>query len=160
MANSIFRKQSLDRVNSPEELNDYIKTSTPSVWLIVFAAIILLLSVLVWAFFASLDTTVTLNGVAKNGNVICFADSTNQIEVGDEVKIGSVKGKVSAVSQKPVSQQEAETIADTDDYTLYCLNLTEWNYIVEVDIDGTTEDGYVTADIIVEKTSPVSFIFG
>lgn len=160
MANSIFRKQSLDRVNSPEELNDYIKTSTPSVWLIVFAAIILLLSVLVWAFFASLDTTVTLNGVEKNGNVICFTESIDQIEVEDEVRIGSVTGKVSAVSKKPVSKKEAETMADTDDYTLYCLNLTEWNYIVEIDIDGITEDSFVTADVIVDKTSPVSFIFG
>ena len=36
----LFRQKSLDRVNSPEQLNDYIRVTTPSVWLILFATLI------------------------------------------------------------------------------------------------------------------------
>ena len=43
MNNSIFRKKSLDRISSPEQLNDYIRVSTPSVWMVLFAIIILTL---------------------------------------------------------------------------------------------------------------------
>lgn len=38
----IFRKSSIDRVSSPEQLNDYIRVSNPSVWMILAAVIVLL----------------------------------------------------------------------------------------------------------------------
>lgn len=52
---SIFRKKSLDRVTSPEQLNDYIKVTTPSVWLILIATLILIVGVVVWAVFGRIQ---------------------------------------------------------------------------------------------------------
>ncbi len=51
---SIFRKKSLERVTSPEQLNDYIKVTTPSVWIILAATLILIIGVLVWAVFGKI----------------------------------------------------------------------------------------------------------
>ena len=51
---SIFRKKSLERVTSPEQLNDYIKVTTPSVWIILAATLILIIGVLVWAAFGKI----------------------------------------------------------------------------------------------------------
>ena len=45
----VYRQESLDRISSPEKLNDYIKVSSPSVWLIMAAIIILLLGVIAWS---------------------------------------------------------------------------------------------------------------
>ena len=160
MADSIFRKQSLDRVNSPEQLSDYIKTSKPSIWLVMLAVLLLLLSVFVWAFFGALDTTVSIDGVANGNAVICFSDDANNIRIGDNVRIGDVSGTVLSVSQKPISLADATALADTDDYTLYRLALDEWNYVVEIAVDGTIADGYVTADVVTETVSPISFVFG
>ncbi|GHV76059.1 hypothetical protein AGMMS49942_08800 [Spirochaetia bacterium] len=42
MAESIFRRESLDHVSSPEQLYDYIRVSNPPMW-VVLAAILLLL---------------------------------------------------------------------------------------------------------------------
>lgn len=160
MANSIFRKQSLDRVNSPEQLNDYIKTSHLSVWLVIFAVLILILSVFVWAIFGSLDTTVTVDGVSNGGSVVCFTDNIGDIKVNNNVKIGDTTGTVTYVSQTPVAYEDAVKLADTDEYTLYCLDLAKFNYVVEIEVDDTVSQGYILADIVVEKISPVSFIFG
>ncbi len=52
----LFRKKSLDRVSSPEELNDYIRVTTPSVWLILIATIILLAGVLAWSVFGTVES--------------------------------------------------------------------------------------------------------
>ncbi len=41
----IFREKSIERVSSPEQLDDYIKVTTPSVWLILSATIALLAGV-------------------------------------------------------------------------------------------------------------------
>ena len=51
---SIFRKKSLERVTSPEQLDDYIKVTTPSVWIILAATLILIIGVLVWAVFGKI----------------------------------------------------------------------------------------------------------
>ena len=34
MSDQIFRKKSLDRISSPEQLNDYIRVANPGIWMI------------------------------------------------------------------------------------------------------------------------------
>lgn len=48
MNDKIFRKSSIDRVNSPEQLNDYIRVANPSVWVILLAIAVLLVGVVIW----------------------------------------------------------------------------------------------------------------
>mgnify|MGYP007122110349 CR=1 FL=1 len=43
--NSIFRKKSLDRIESPEQLNDYIRVTSPGIWIFLAAAIVLLVGI-------------------------------------------------------------------------------------------------------------------
>ena len=40
---SLFRKKSIDRIQSPEQLNDYLRVANPAVW-VLLAAILLLLA--------------------------------------------------------------------------------------------------------------------
>ena len=51
---NIFRKANLERMSSPEKLNDYIRVSNPSVWVILVAIAILLIGVLVWGILYEL----------------------------------------------------------------------------------------------------------
>lgn len=55
--NGLFREKSLQRVSSPEKLDDYIKVVTPGVWLVLTAVIILLAGVLVWASVGNVPVT-------------------------------------------------------------------------------------------------------
>ena len=49
MDSGIFRQKSIDKVSSPEKLDDYIRVTTPGVWLTLGAMIILLAGALIWA---------------------------------------------------------------------------------------------------------------
>lgn len=51
----LFRKKSLDRVSSPEQLNDYIRVTTPSVWLVLLAIIILLAGMIAWSVLGTVE---------------------------------------------------------------------------------------------------------
>ena len=51
---NIFRKTSLERMSSPEKLNDYIRVSNPSVWIILSAIAILLIAAIVWGIIYEL----------------------------------------------------------------------------------------------------------
>ena len=52
---SIFRKKSMDRVSSPEALNDYIRVTTPSVWIVLIALVLLLAGMLIWSIFGTVE---------------------------------------------------------------------------------------------------------
>lgn len=55
-ASGIFREKSVERVSSPEELNDYIRVTTPSVWIVLIALVILLVGMLSWSIFGRVET--------------------------------------------------------------------------------------------------------
>ena len=50
---SIFRQQSLDQINGPEELKDYVRVTTPSVWIVLTAVTLLVVGILGWCFFGT-----------------------------------------------------------------------------------------------------------
>ena len=52
---SIFRQKSIERVSGPEELNDYIRVTTPSVWIVLIAIVALLVGMLVWSIFGRVE---------------------------------------------------------------------------------------------------------
>ena len=51
--NSIFTRKSVDRINGPEELNDYVRVTTPSVWFILTAVTLLVIGLLGWCIFGT-----------------------------------------------------------------------------------------------------------
>ena len=57
MDNKLFREKNLKRVSSPEELNDYLKVTTPRLWILLIAAIILLGGFIVWGTAGSVTIT-------------------------------------------------------------------------------------------------------
>ena len=69
--NGLFREKSLQRVSSPEKLDDYIKVVTPGVWLVLTAVIILLAGVLVWASVGNVPVT-DASGVVQMVHPISF----------------------------------------------------------------------------------------
>ena len=68
---SIFRQKSLDKVSSPEQLNDYIRVTTPSVWLVLAALVVLLVGMLAWSIFGTVEATET-DGTKKDIHPITF----------------------------------------------------------------------------------------
>ena len=51
----IFREKSMARVSSPESLNDYIRVTTPSVWIVLLALVVLLVGMLAWSIFGTVN---------------------------------------------------------------------------------------------------------
>ena len=53
--NGIFREKSIDRVTGPESLNDYIRVTSPSVWITLLALLVLLAGLLAWSIFGRIE---------------------------------------------------------------------------------------------------------
>ena len=48
MEQQLYRKVSLEHIESPEQLNEVLRVTSPSVWVLLAAVIVLLLGFLVW----------------------------------------------------------------------------------------------------------------
>ncbi len=71
MNNGLFRKKSIDRVSSPEKLDDYIRVTTPSVWIALAAMILLLVGAFIWGVFGEV-TMHSSDGTEKTVAPITF----------------------------------------------------------------------------------------
>lgn len=153
--NSIFRKTSLEQVSSPEQLNDYIKVSRPSVWLILAAVVMLLVGVVVWSVFGTLYTTYDSVAVAVNGTVICYArpEEAADLTMGIPVHIADSIGTVTAIDSTPIAIS-----SDFDEYALYLGGFLTGDFVVPITVDISVPDGTYPAKIILESISPISFI--
>ena len=66
----LFREKNLERLESPEKLNDYLRVTSPGVWMVLVTVIVLLAGVCVWGFIGKIEATtqaavITENGVSK-----------------------------------------------------------------------------------------------
>ena len=157
MANPILTKNSKEKVTSPEELNDYIKVTNVGIWIILAVVIIMFSSVFVWGVVGNLNTTVSTTGIAENGLITCYLPSNSGASVGNDVTVDGTSGKVVSVSNPPLS---SKTISEKyDEYTVYCLDLSDWNYEVVINAENCP-DGIVTVNIITGSVKPISFITG
>ena len=50
----LYREKSIEKVSTPEQRNDYIRVTSPSVWVVLIAVVVLMLGVLIWCVFGSI----------------------------------------------------------------------------------------------------------
>ena len=97
MDQKLYREKSLDRISSPEQLNDYLHVTTPSVWMILTAVIVLLVGLMIWSSIARIESYVDGSAEVKNGVMtIRFTDqeSAQKVEAGMTVKTGDTESTV------------------------------------------------------------------
>lgn len=156
MNKQIFRKQSVDRMSSPEQLNDYIKVTNPGVWMVLAAIVILLVGVCVWGVFGKLETKLSVAAVSQDGQTVLYVKEDNIASVRENmsVYVGDDTYKVTSVSSQPVAVTE-----EISEYARHTgeLSIGEWVYIVP--IDGNMPDGVYRAQVVVDSVSPLYFVF-
>jgi hypothetical protein len=57
MSDSVFRPKSVEKIGPPEKLNDYIRISSPGIWIILLGACLILIGMLVWGIFGRVEET-------------------------------------------------------------------------------------------------------
>lgn len=155
MDKQLFRKSSIDRVSSPEQLNDYIRVSNPGVWMILAAVIVLLIGVCVWGVFGRLETKIAAAGTCENGVFTCYVTEENAAEIksGMTVTVDGRALSITNISAKPIAVN-----ADMDEYLLYLGGFSEGDWLYEVTANTALSDGIYRAEIVTESVSPMSFI--
>ena len=157
MSNSIFRKSTVDRMNSPEQLNEYIRVARPGVWLVLGAIILLLVGVIVWGVSGTVTTVVNTAVFADGENApMCFvrAGDAADIEPGMEMTIG--EGTIATVVSVSGETNEATT---EDSYVLQFAGIRAGDLYCSLEIEAEgLETGIYKGEIVVERIRPITFV--
>ncbi|MTI81653.1 MAG: NHLP bacteriocin system secretion protein [Firmicutes bacterium] len=101
MKQGLFRKVSLERLSSPEQLDQMVTVTTPKAWLAFLAIGALLVTALTWGFFGSIPTKVYGQGILlKSGGIYNLAHVSGgqitdiRVKAGDYVQKGDIVARV------------------------------------------------------------------
>ena len=153
---SIFRKESLDRISSPEEYDQYLKVTGPGVWMLLGVIVLLLVGSLCWAVFGRLSTSMNVAVIAQNGQTICAIPSEKVEDVlksGMTVTIADQEYSLVDMGRAPMM-----VTADMDPSVMIAGEFSEGTFINIFGVDAVLDNGIYTGQIEVEAVSPIYFI--
>lgn len=155
MNEQLFRKKSIDRVSSPEQLDAYLRVANPGVWMVLIAIALLLVGVCVWGILGHLDTTVNAVAVCEEGSVTLYVkeEDGKSVQTGMEVQIEETTCAVESISLMPINAG-----AELSDYARHLGSFAAEDWVYAVQTDARLPDGVYSAKIIVESVSPMSFV--
>ncbi len=113
----IFRKVALERLSSPEQLDQLLQVTDPKGWMALGALGAILLSALAWGVWGSIPTESTGEGILQRGVSNLESPGAGQIEevlvrVGDHVTKGEA---VAQIRQDELQRQIADAQAKLGD---------------------------------------------
>ena len=153
----LFREKSVDRIQSPESLNDYLRVTSPGIWLVLSAVILLLVGVVLWGILGRITTTVPAAIVSDGTQAVCLVPYDN---VNDALEIGTVTvdGEELALQQ---SVSEPEMITEQTD-VLVCLagEYDVGDIVLEIPVDAQLDSGVYSARLVTESLRPISLLIG
>jgi len=151
----IFRKESLARFTSPENLDKYIRSTTPSLWLLLATIIVILVGVIVWGSFGKIDSTSVVGcSVENNGIITSYISETGYEKICDEsyIEINGEKYDITSISGPFIVG------SDSNSFLIQASEIESgsWYYIVRS--VSNLSNGEYKGKIVYEKISPISFI--
>lgn len=130
---NLFREKTIERISSPEKLTDYLRVTSPGIWAVLGAVIILLGGLFIWASIGTLETKADVKVMVADHKAVIVADGATALAEGMPVKIATENCVIAST--------------DSDEYG-------RTYGITEVSLPDGTYDG--TA--VIEQIRPIDFL--
>lgn len=156
---TIFREKSVERVSSPEQLDSYLKVTSPSVWVILIAIIILLVGILCWGLIGKIETSVDTSCYIEKGDLYCYTteDIAKRIDVGTVIKLnGDEQKRYEIYSINYLGQISANELNFA-----HMISAEIKDHVYELRALTDQEDNFnmIYGKIVIETISPIKFVF-
>ena len=162
----LFRKDSLQKLSSTEQLDRTIPMIRPSFWLVLAGAAAVLAAGLLWGLLSRLPVCVDAAGIVTqdSGAVICFVplEEGKQVQAGMSVILGEGERKAQVTWVEPYvsSLEDLEALLGDGDLAAHFL---EDGPVVAVecslDPESALQPGALfSCSIVVEEKAPLAFL--
>lgn len=153
----LFRQKSLEQFTAPEQLNDYIRVSRPSIILIMVAIISFLAGVIIWGYLGSIDSHANAIATSSEGVITTYLRTSDATELNlrSVVQIGEKEYNITSISDPYIAGE----ILEPEQMMRYCVSANDQVYGITAD-GGTLTDGLYTAKVIMARIRPIDLILG
>ena len=120
MNKQLFRQQSMDHISSPEQMHDYMRVTSPRLWMLLSAILALLVGLVVYASTTRMENTMSIRLQAGENYGTCdlTAAQKDMVKTQMPVRLGDVTGYVSDIMQVTMLRLDAvfDGTPPVDDY--------------------------------------------
>lgn len=158
MEKSIFREKSIERVSSPEQLDAYLKVTSPSVWIILGAIIVALIGFIVWGIVGQIETAEPTSCFIESNKLYCYTveDVAQKIDLGTIMKLNDsdVEYEIKEINYMGQINNEYVNFG-------HLINANLKDHVYELVADCNLEDNLTVhkGKIVIETISPIKFVF-
>ena len=152
----LFREKSLEAVESPESLNDYLKVTSPGIWMVMEAVILILIGGIIWSIFGLIDTTVMVAVSATAEGTVCYVPFEQMEGV---IKAGSVsvEGR-----ELPIQADGKATMATVTEemspFLRVAGGLEVGDVIVQTALAEGLAEGVYSGSVVTESLHPIKLL--
>ena len=152
----LFREKSLQAIESPESLNDYLRVTSPGVWLVLATVVLLLIGAILWGIFGHIRTTSQVAVKAEGGKVVCYVPYSQADGI---LKQGVVKVDGKEYLLDTEGDLNVEIVPEDASVTLRKTgDLSAGDPVVLVPVDAALEDGVYAGVAVTEDLHPISLL--
>ena len=152
----LFREKSLEAIESPESLNDYLRVTSPGVWLIMAAVIVLLIGAILWGVFGRIDTTAQIAVAAEGGQTVCYIPYDDLQQV---MESGTVKVNERDYALRQTADVDVLIVSEEmNPYIRVAGKLKLGDVTVAVPVESGLQDGVYTGTVVTESLRPMSLL--
>ena len=152
----LFREKSLEAVESPEALNDYLQVASPGVWMVLISVILLLIGGIFWSIFGRIDTTVQVAVRSEASGVVCYVPYQQMDSV---MASGSIQISEKDWPIQPDAEARLVTVGeDMNPFVRVAGNLQIGDLAVETRINADLPEGVYTGTVVTESIQPISLL--
>lgn len=153
----LFREKSLESIESPESMNDYLQVTSPSVWIVLAAVIAILIGAVLWGIFGRINTSIRVALVSSSEGKTCYVPYE---------KLESVMstGIVAVNGHEYVLRMDADTHTviiseSTNPYIRVAGDFEIGDVAVEIPVETDFPEGIYTGTMTTESLQPISLLF-
>ncbi len=142
----------------PGDLNQYIRLTTISTWMVLMAILVFVIGMVIWGFFGRLTVSVQAVAVSNSNNVTLHIpeDQVSRIKQDSELVINDSSVPIGNINDNAVTEKAGEVL---DEYQRSLANLTENQKVLVINRTMEIPDGSYSASIVLEQIKPFSFLF-
>ena len=156
-------KKALDRLQSPDDLDKYLRMTTPGIWVSIIACVAILLGIIAWAVFGSVSDHITKKGGAGVDGIVCFVDTDTALRIkpGDFAYVDGNLETVLYVEEwaTDVDNYKSEGLTDLEIRQL-AGDVKMVHPVIISDSEHYDLKKSVEVTITVDQKTPLSMIFG
>jgi HlyD family secretion protein len=129
---NLFRQESLERLSSPERLDQLMQVVSPKSWLPLIALTSIVGTALIWSFYGRIPINVEGRGVLIYPSKVIPLQSKNSgqlktlnVKVGDVVKRGQVLATIDQLELRKQLQQQQAKLTELESHNQIAVSLQQ-----------------------------------